>query len=134
MNSLDRGPRPARLRGLYTMPKKRLSVAKSVAERLFAAETALDHACASAGELHALLPMARLDAKLAASVGQDAFQQSAAAIMLMAQAREQIVAMHASLKEAGDSIGLGEIGYGDLIKPKSTPSKGAVANGLRAVG
>lgn len=115
------------------MRTRRLAVAKSVAERLFAAETALDHACATFGDLHAFLPLARLDARIAASVGQDAYQRSAAAIMLLAQAREQVIAVHTSLKEASDSIGLREVSYGDLTKPNAAPSEPSAESHLRAV-
>jgi len=99
------------------MPKHRQEVARSVAERLFAAEEALDVAAARIAELNAVLPLARLDARVAAMVGQDAITNSASAVMLVAQTRAHIVATHASLKQAGDSIGLREMAYGDLLKP-----------------
>lgn len=102
---------------MKNMPKHRQIVARSVAERLFAAEEALDLAAARIAELNAALPLARLDARVAAMVGQEAITNSASAVMLVAQTRERIIATHASLKQASDDIGLREIGYGDLLKP-----------------
>ncbi len=101
------------------MPAKRLIIARSVAERLDAAEKALDIAVARIGELNAALPLARLDAMLAAEIGQDALESSAAAIMLAARAREQLVMTHKRLKSAGDSIGLNEVSFGDALKAPS---------------
>jgi hypothetical protein len=43
------------------MRAQRLAIAQTVAERLFAAETALDIALARIAELNAALPLARLD-------------------------------------------------------------------------
>jgi hypothetical protein len=101
------------------MPAKRLIIARSVAERLHAAEKALDIAVARIGELNAALPLARLDAMLAAEIGQDALESSAAAIMLAARTREQLVMTHRRLKSASDSIGLHEVGFGDALKAPS---------------
>ena len=98
------------------MSKHRHNVARSVAERLFAAEEALDLAAVRIAELNAALPLARLDARVAAMIGQDAIEQSASAVMLVARTRERIVATHASLKRASDDIGLAETSYGDLLK------------------
>jgi len=98
------------------MPKQRHVIAHSVAQRLFAAEEALDIAAARIAELNAALPLARLEGKLAASIGQDAFRASAAAVVFVAQTREEIVATHARLKQASDDIGLGEQAYGDVFK------------------
>ncbi|KXU33071.1 hypothetical protein A0J57_00450 [Sphingobium sp. 22B] len=98
------------------MPKQRHIIAHSVAQRLFAAEEALDIAAARIAELNAALPLARLECRLAASIGQDAFRSSAAAVVLVARTREEIVATHARLKQASDDIGLGERAYGDVFK------------------
>lgn len=114
------------------MHAHRLSVAKSVAECLFAAEEALDIAAARIAELNARLPLARLEARLAASVGQDAFHRSANALLLIAQTREEIVATHGFLKNASDGIGLTEVGYGDVIKPDSATANSAPSGRLRA--
>ncbi|NKJ00394.1 hypothetical protein [Novosphingobium sp. SG707] len=99
------------------MRAQRQAIAQHVAKHLFAAEEAVDLAVARIAELNAALPLARLDARLSAAVGQDALIQSANALMLLTETRGRIVATHASLKQAGDDIGLAALSYGDLIKP-----------------
>lgn len=101
------------------MRAQRQAIARQVAERLFAAEAALDVAAARLAELTAALPLARLEARLSATIGQDAFRNSASAMMLIAKTREKIVVMHAFLKQANDDIGLREVSYGDLLKAPS---------------
>jgi hypothetical protein len=101
------------------MRAQRQAIARTVAERLFAAEAALDLAAARIAELNAALPIARLDARVSAIVGQDAIMSSASAMLLVAETRDKIVATHANLKHAGDEIGLPVTSYGDLIKPNS---------------
>lgn len=88
------------------MRAQRQSIARNVAERLFAAEAALDIAAARIAELNAALPLARLDARLSTAIGQDAFASSASALVLVAETRERIVATHANLKQASDDMGL----------------------------
>lgn len=98
------------------MRAQRQSIAKHVAERLFAAEEAIDIAAARIAELNVALPLARLDARLSAMIGQNAIQSSASAMLLVAETREKIVTTHANLKQASDAIGLPETSYGDLLK------------------
>lgn len=108
------------------MRAQRQAIARQVAERLFAAEAALDVAAARLAELTASLPLARLEARLSAAIGQDAFRHSASAMMLIAKTRKKIIVMHAFLKQASDEIGLSEVSYGDLLKAPSAhlaPSK-----------
>jgi hypothetical protein len=102
------------------MRAQRQAIARSVAERLFAAEKALDLAAIRIAELNAALPLARLNVGLSAIVGQAAFTSSASAVKLIARTREKIVATHANLKQASDDIGLAEVSYGDLIKPNKS--------------
>ncbi|MDF0545001.1 MULTISPECIES: hypothetical protein [Sphingobium] len=105
------------------MRAQRQSIAKHVAERLFAAEEAIDIAAARIAELNAALPIARLDARLSAMIGQDAIQSSASAMLLMAETRQKIVTTHANLKQASDAIGLPETSYGDLLKVASAGTR-----------
>ncbi|WP_150293352.1 MULTISPECIES: hypothetical protein [Sphingobium] len=108
------------------MRSQRETIAKSVAGKLFAAEEAIDIAAARIAELNAALPIARLDARFAAAIGQDALVSSASAVMLIAQTRQEIVATHANLKQTNDDVGLAEVGYGDLFKAqhRERPSDG----------
>jgi hypothetical protein len=107
------------------MRSHRLTIAHSVARHLFAAEEAIDLALARIAELNAALPRARLDARLAACIGQDAIRSATGAAMLIAQAREQIITTHASLKSASDDIGLRATSYGDLLKSPSAEHQSA---------
>ena len=108
------------------MRSKRETIARSVAEKLFAAEEAIDIAAARIAELNAALPIARLDARFAAAIGQEAFASSASAIVLIARTREEIVATHANLKRTNDDVGLREVSYGDLFKAehREQPAEG----------
>jgi hypothetical protein len=99
------------------MRAQRQAIARNVAEKLLAAEAALDVAAARIAELSASLPLARLDAKVSAIIGQDAIHSSASAMLAIAETREKIVATHTNLKHACDQIGIPEESYGDLIKP-----------------
>lgn len=110
------------------MRAHRQAIARTVAQRLFAAEEALDLAAARIAELSASLPLARLDARLAATIGQDAVQSSASAMILVAETREKIVATHLHLKKASDDIGLRETSYGDLLKTSELPGAVGVSN------
>lgn len=114
------------------MRAQRQSIAKHVAERLFAAEEAIDIAAARIAELSAALPLARLDARLSSMIGQDAIQSSASAMVLMAKTREKIVITHANLKHASDAMGLPETSYGDLLKVAGDASRSGGQH-LRAV-
>jgi hypothetical protein len=115
------------------MPRQRQIIAHSIAQRLYAAEEAIDLAAARIAELNAALPLARIEGRLAAAIGQDAFQSSASAIMLLAQTRAELVATHNQLKRVSDDIGLGELAYGDVFKVASDEGQQpTVAHQLRA--
>lgn len=115
------------------MPRQRQIIANSIAQRLHAAEEAIDLAAARIAELNAALPLARLEGRLGAAIGQDAFQSSASAIMLVAQTRAELVATHDQLKRVSDDIGLGEQAYGDVFKVEASASlRPAVGSQLRA--
>ena len=102
------------------MPRLRQAVARLVAERLFAVESAIDVALTRAAELNAAMPQARTDARLPAMIGQSALDCAAEAFTALVEARRRIVATHASLDEARVQIGLREIASGDSV-PKTPP-------------
>lgn len=108
------------------MRAQRQAIARTVAQRLFAAEEALDLAAARIAELNAALPLARLDARLAATIGQEAVQSSASAMILVAKTRGEIVATHTHLKKASEDIGLKEVSYGDLLKTSELAAPAAL--------
>jgi hypothetical protein len=104
---------------------KRLEAARSVAQRLFAAEEALDLAASRMAELNAAMPLARLSANVAAEIGQAAFESSTDALSFLAKARERIVITHKHLKSASEQMGLETVSFGDSIKPPSSEERTA---------
>jgi hypothetical protein len=102
------------------MPRIRQAVAQSVAERLFAVESAIDLALTRAAELNAAMPAARTEARLPATVGQAALDRATEAFVALVEARRHIVETHASLDETRLQIGLREVDAGDTV-PKPPP-------------
>lgn len=118
------------------MPRTRQIIAQRVADRLFAAESAIDLALTRAAELNASMPAARTDARLPAMVGQEALDKAAGAFASLVEARRRMVEAHQSLDATRAQIGLREVAAGDLI-PKPAPARaegGAPVGHLRAVG
>lgn len=95
---------------------QRLNAARRVAAHLFAAEKAIDLAVTRIAELNAALPTARMEANLAAAVGQNAFESSAEAMVSAARVRQLLVTTHKRLSDAGVGIGLREVSWGDELK------------------
>lgn len=99
------------------MIKERRAAAIKVAESLFAAEEAIDAALARVAELNGTLATARIEAKLSAVVGQDAFEGAASAFAALARARCDIVETHNRLSDTKVQIGLRTVAIGDQGKP-----------------
>lgn len=116
------------------MLKKRREAAQKVADRLAAAEQALDVALSLAADLNAAMPAARREAGLSAVVGQDALDRSAAAYAALVTARRELVGAHHSLGETKIAIGLRTLSFGDLEDklPVDSP-RGSDAGHLRSV-
>lgn len=102
----------------------RLSVGENLATRLYAAETAIDHALIATATFAAALPAARADAWLSAVTGQGAFEGSAAAITALAQARAHIIKTHTTLAALARKLGLEALAAGPVDKPGDTPPIG----------
>lgn len=85
---------------------KRREVAQDVADRLFAAEQAIDIAIARTAELTGFIPAARIDAGLACEVGQEALEYAAESFSSLIKARANIIASHKELNTTKDQIGL----------------------------
>lgn len=111
------------------MLKERRAAAMKVAESLFAAEEAIDVALARVADLNGTLAMARLEARLSAVVGQEAFEGAASAFAALSRARHDIVDTHSRLSETKVEIGLRAVAIGDQGKPVL-----ADARHLRVVG
>jgi hypothetical protein len=85
---------------------KRRIVAEQLANHLFTTEEAVDTTLALMGDLIAAMPRARLEAGLAARVGQQAVDRVLEAASGMASARRSLIAAHEALAEAKDQVGL----------------------------
>lgn len=106
------------------MPRLRQAVAQLVADRLFAAEAAIDEALTCAAELTAAMPRARIEARLPAVIGQDALDTASEAFMALVEARRRIVETHKLLDSTRAEIGLREVNAGDSY-PKPNPAQTA---------
>jgi hypothetical protein len=105
------------------MFKERRAAAIKVAESLFAAEEAIDAALARVAELNGALATARIDAKISAVVGQDAFEGAASAFAAIVRARCDIVQTHNRLSDTKVQIGLRSLAIGDQGKPPAADSR-----------
>ena len=115
------------------MLKERRLAANAVAEKLFAAEAAIDAAVAAVATLTAVMPQARQDAKLAACVGQEALTQAMQTCMQLVQARASIVATHEALFDTQHKIGLGAVQFGNVGGDKPSVFGIPVGRGLSVV-
>ena len=84
-------------------------VAQRLAGQLFSTEEAVDNSLALLGELIAAMPRARLEARLAAAVGQDALDLVLEAARGLAGARKSLIAAHGALASAAAEVGLGRV-------------------------
>lgn len=107
------------------MRNQRIAAARDVAEKLHAAEAAIDEAFAHVAQLNMALPEARRAANLSAIVGQEVFSRAATSMQHLAAARHEMVAAHNGLFETQGDIGLARMnfgGHGD--KPLTSASQG----------
>jgi len=99
---------------------KRREVAQGVADRLMAAEAAIDLAIAKTAELTGFIPAARAEADLACEDAQEALEYAAESFSTLVKARAKIIASHRELSITKDEIGLRTYGFGGLVgKPYS---------------
>jgi hypothetical protein len=111
----------------------RMKAARTVAADLQGFEKALDEALTLGSLLQATMIKSRLEAKLAAEVGQEALESVAKTLTLMVDARRQIVAAHGGLKQVAGDIGVPTVGYGDALKPPQ-PTGSLADSNLKLVG
>jgi hypothetical protein len=102
------------------MLKDRRIAANAIAEKLFAAEAAINAAVSAVAQLTATMPMAAQDARIAACIGQEALQGAMDTCAQLIQARSTIIATHAALATARDNIGLGAVSFNDECPPRET--------------
>lgn len=96
---------------------KRKILGHQVAAQLFAAEAAIDGALAAVAALTAMLPNARIEARLSAVVGQGVFDRSSQTIAALTDARRGIVETHRELSDVQYKVGLGAVALGGEDKP-----------------
>jgi len=115
---------------------KRKIVAHQIADQLFAAEAAIDGALSAVAALAAMLPNARIEARLSAVVGQNVIERASQTIAALADARRGIVETHHELSSVQGQIGLGAMALGGVDKPEEAPARtgrlAAVAGGRDA--
>lgn len=107
------------------------SVGEALANRLYAAENAIDSALTEAGALMSMLPSARTTLWLSAVTGQRIFDDAAASIQALAQARGHMVSAHNTLAALARRLGLEVLATGPVDKPEDTPP---IGKGLTGVG
>lgn len=114
------------------MPKTRIETVQNVIDQLNAAELGVDNAFSEVAAFNAMLPQARLQAHLAAEVGQDALALASEALQHLLRARAAMVGAHQSLAEVRSDLGLDTVNFGGLGgKPKKALVQGKVRD-LRA--
>ena len=94
------------------MLNQRLQAAREIAEQLIAAERAIDNAVAQVAALTACMPLARMEANIAANVGHEALVRTAGSMTSLIDARREIIAAHEALAEAKELVGLRTVAVG----------------------
>lgn len=102
------------------MLKERLVAAERIAAELHEAEHAVDQAIVKIAQLAATLPIARIDTKMSAIVGQEAVAKVTQAVAAAGQVRQMMTEAHQALGETQKQVGLGARMFGaGLNKPPS---------------
>jgi hypothetical protein len=96
------------------MLNKRREVAQELANRLIAAEDAIDAALTAIAELSGYMPVARCEAGISAVIGNVALESAAETFSSLVRARRNIIDTHHHLAEAKDQIGLRNVALGGL--------------------
>jgi hypothetical protein len=88
------------------MRNERIQATNLVGAQLYAAEAALDAAITEAAKLSALLPEARMNAKIAACVVHEALGQASQTLSRLVDARDELLKTHEALDTVKTEIGL----------------------------
>ncbi|MDO9223834.1 MAG: hypothetical protein Q7U20_09015 [Caulobacter sp.] len=95
----------------------RTLIASTVAERLFATETAVEDAMAQAVSLMRGMIGARRALGLPSAMGDPALRRVSAALSALGEAQREIVRTHGELETLRKEAGLRVVGFGPLLKP-----------------
>jgi hypothetical protein len=106
--------------------------ANSVAEKLFAAEAAIDAAIAAVASLTAAMPMAAQQANAGMHVGHEALMHAMESCQQLVKSRSNIIRTHSALRTAQTDVGLAAVNFGDTNCPPSAEA-GAPVRHLAAV-
>lgn len=107
----------------------RSDIGQTLADRLYAAESAIDAALVHTARLAAYLPEARAQAYLSAVTGQKAFEDTAQSVLALSEARGHIVRTHGRLAALARSLGLDTLAVGPIDKPEDEPPIGGGVTG-----
>ncbi|MFN4296029.1 MAG: hypothetical protein ACK4FB_04245 [Brevundimonas sp.] len=105
-------------------------VGRDLSRRLHAAEAALDHALIEVATLAAALPEARMRAGVSGATGQAAFEDLAACLSALTQARGRLGGGHRTLAALARRMGLETLAAGPMDKPEDRPPMDG-SNGVR---
>lgn len=101
------------------MKQQNLQIAHDVAQKLLAAEEAIDAALNKSAELLAYVPLARLEANVSTEVGQDAIEHLVHSMSKLSEARRFMVEGHEALSRTQKAARLAPRNYGGFIdKPQ----------------
>lgn len=102
------------------MPNSNLIVARAIAERLIEAEDAVDAAFQKTAELAAFMPHARHQSRTSASLGQSAVERVTATMVVLSDARRELVETHKALAEIQEKVGLRPRNFGGFVDKPDT--------------
>lgn len=106
----------------------KVEVVKSVAEKLFAAEEAVDAAMVRNTQLLESIITGRRELNVAATTAELAQTRVAEAIAALSDARRAVMAAHAGLKNVQVRLGVGDEEFGPMDKPEEDDTKKPTVN------
>ncbi|MFN3537365.1 MAG: hypothetical protein ACK4Y4_07975 [Brevundimonas sp.] len=96
-------------------------VGRDLSRKIHAAEAAMDHALIEIAALTAALPEARMRAGVSGVTGQAAFDDLAASLSSLTQARARLGGAHRTLAALARRMGLETLATGPMDKPEDKP-------------
>ena len=97
------------------------AVGRGLSRKVHAAEAAVDHALIEIAALTAALPEALMRAGVSGVTGQSAFDDLAASLSALTQARARLGGAHRTLAALARRMGLGALAAGPMDKPDDQP-------------
>jgi hypothetical protein len=100
-----------------------LPVASAVARALVTTESAVDEALAQAVALMRRMISARRELGLPVATTDPVMGRVSAAVNALGDAQRELVRAHGDLARIGADLGLGDLGFGPLVKPTGGPAE-----------